>query len=67
MTVAQRNYNAFQYLLKKKPREYRGVWFEENFTAYHLYQVLIPGFQIGRFRELFHVRLEEVQSENREA
>lgn len=62
MNLSQRNYNAFKYLTKKKPKEYQGVWHEETFSAYHRYQPLIPGLQIGRLRLLFEVQLSEIQT-----
>jgi len=60
MTIPQRNYRAFQYLLKKKPREYRGVWLGHFYHGVHLYQLLIPGMQLGKKRILFHITRKEV-------
>jgi hypothetical protein len=59
----KRNYVAFQYLLKKRPREYRGVWFEENYFGYHLYQQFLPGTQIGRYRLMFQAMRGDIQNE----
>lgn len=59
--ISQRNYRAFQYLLKKKPKEYRGEWKKDIYVGYHIYEPLVPGLQLARLKSLFVVRSYEIQ------
>lgn len=65
--LEERNYRAFQYLLKKRPKEYRGLWMTRNldsegnpgifhiYVGLHIYEPLIAGAQLARVTELFKV------------
>lgn len=61
MTIAQRNYNAFKYLLKKKPREYRGIYVSQNmYVGFHIYIQANPGSNLAKLRELFRIESKEM-------